>query len=98
MGRETLNLAAHVPAVGCMIPFPMFSKVHACRAALDSAIRGDLAVGRCPGWRREAAHDGGRCVGVGGITVEREVAVCGGVAQHRLNLEEQVHAGGRPEM
>lgn len=69
VGRETLNLAAHVPAVGCMIPFPMFSKVHACRAALDgvrdSAIRGDLAVCRCGGWRREAAHDGDRCVGVG---------------------------------
>ena len=80
----------------------MSSKSHAFRTELDgvrdSAIRGDLAVGRYGGWRRQAADDGDRCIGTGGITVEREDAVCEGVAQHRLNLEDQVHAVGQPEV
>lgn len=84
------------------MPFPMSSKSHACRVAVDdvrdSPIRGDMAAGRCGGWRREAPHDGNRCVGGGGITVEREDAVCEGVAQHRLNLEDQVRAVGQPEV
>ena len=79
VGGETLDLAAHVPAPGCTIAFPMSSKSHAWRAVLDtardSAIRGDLAVGVCGGWRRGAAHDGDRGVGARGIAVEREDAV-----------------------
>ena len=100
MGRETPDLGAHFSAPGCTIPCRMSSKSHALQVTVDgvrdSAIRGDPAVGRCDGGHREAAHDWDRCVGGGGITVEREDAVCGGVAQHRLSLEEQVHAAGQP--
>ena len=85
-----------------MIPFPMSSESPAFRAELDgvrgSAIRGDLGVGRYGGWRREAAHDGDRCVDTGESRLKREDAVCEGVAQDRLNLEEQVHAVGQPKV
>lgn len=84
------------------MPFPMSSKSHACRVAVDgvrdSPIRGQLAGGRYGGWRREAAYNGDRCVDTGGITVGREDAVGEGVAQHRVNLEEQIHSVGQPDV
>ena len=80
----------------------MSSKSHALQVRVDevrdSAIRGDLAVGRCGGWHREAGHECDRCVAGGGTIVEREDAVCEGVARHRLNLEDQVRAVGQPEV